>query len=166
MKKCFKCNQAKPLSEFYRHAKMGDGHLNKCKECTKIDVSQNYRENRDHYIDYERSRASLPHRVEARKVYAKTSAGLASGLLSKKRWDENNPKKKGASNAVSNAVSSGRLFKPDSCEDCGTSEARIHGHHDDYDKPLDVRWLCPACHSAWHKENGEGKNGHHGKVAA
>jgi hypothetical protein len=48
---------------------------------------------------------------------------------------------------VRTAIASGKL-KRQPCEQCGAPNA--HGHHDDYSKPLDVRWLCPPCHAAHH----------------
>lgn len=41
MKKCLKCSEEKPLSSFYKQKGMRDGHLNKCKECTRRDVKKN-----------------------------------------------------------------------------------------------------------------------------
>jgi hypothetical protein len=51
--------------------------------------------------------------------------------------------------AVNNAVRDGRL-KREPCETCG-STTRVNGHHHDYSKPLEVRWLCPPCHAAEHE---------------
>ena len=57
-KKCFKCNSVKPLPEFYKHSAMGDGHLNKCKICTKKDVSirLNYKMKDENFANNERKR--------------------------------------------------------------------------------------------------------------
>lgn len=48
------------------------------------------------------------------------------------------------------AISTGVLVR-EPCEGCGAEPAEAH--HDDYNKPLEVRWLCKSCHMKWHKNN-------------
>lgn len=142
-KKCFKCEQLRPLEHFYKHAQMADGHLNKCKDCAKLDVRSNRAENADYYRAYNRVRSHEKVRV---KVAASPSSNAA-----KKRWRTSNMEKKKAHDAVSHALRSGRVVRPDHCSVCRTL-CTPHGHHDDYSKPLVVRWLCSACHSAHHRK--------------
>ena len=52
-------------------------------------------------------------------------------------------KKHSANNKVYYALKTGKLTKG-ICEVCG--DPKVHAHHDDYDKPLDVRWLCSLHH--------------------
>ena len=67
-KRCFKCDNAKPLTDFYKHKEMADGHLNKCKECTKSDVQENYRKRRDYYRAYDQVRNQREERREGGQV--------------------------------------------------------------------------------------------------
>lgn len=50
---------------------------------------------------------------------------------------------------LARAVAAGTVTKPAQCSEC-TETYNLHGHHPDYAKPLDVVWLCPACHNRLH----------------
>lgn len=136
-KKCFKCGEVKDLSEFYKHKRMKDGHVNKCKDCNKNDVAKHRLKNIDKIRAYDRERGN-------RQDYEYV-----------RQWRADNPKKYRAHTMVNNHVREGNLHsKP--CEICG--KEKTVAHHDDYDHPLNVRWLCQAHHKQWHAKHGEGLN--------
>lgn len=63
-KPCFKCKDTKPLSDFYKHPDTNDGHLGKCKACTKSDALNRYWSNRERIMAYDRTR----HTTEAARA--------------------------------------------------------------------------------------------------
>ena len=148
MKRCFRCLSEKPLEGFYKHARMSDGRLNKCKECTKADVIQNRLDKLEYYRSYDRKRASLPERVAAREAYQKTPEGRLASSRAKRNWDAANAVRRRASLMVNNAIKSGKLSKQP-CFICGSEN--VHGHHASYDLPLVVTWLCPKHHKEAHR---------------
>jgi len=134
MKTCFKCKIEKPIDEFYKHPQMGDGHLNKCKECTKRDVSV--------------YRMKNPELVLAR-YRAKYKGEFRQRMLKSARdWGKSHQHLRSAHDKVQAAVRSGDLVRRP-CEFCGCAVSVAH--HEDYAKPLDVMWLCNPCHKSLHK---------------
>lgn len=148
MRTCRTCQSVKPLMEFYRQTN-GSLHRN-CKECWKAYVKANRLVRAEQYREYERRRANLPHRIAAREAYAQTPEGKAAATRAKHAFIERHPIKRAAHVMVGNALRCGQLNRQP-CEVCGVEKA--HAHHDDYSKPLDVRWLCPTHHAEWHKHN-------------
>lgn len=66
----------------------------------------------------------------------------------RKKWSKRNPKAKTAHRLVASALKSGKL-KKEPCSACGISND-IHAHHEDYERPLDVVWMCRSCHQKYH----------------
>lgn len=136
-KVCFKCNRLLPISEFYKHSMMLDGTLNKCKVCTKRDVKEYAAAN------VEKIRA-------AKREYAARPESVKRSIERTKVYREKYKIRYKAYCSVANAIRDGKLI-PRPCEVCGTEEF-VHAHHEDYSKPLEVKWLCGIHHKARHKE--------------
>ncbi|SCY88253.1 hypothetical protein [Paracoccus tibetensis] len=63
-------------------------------------------------------------------------------------WRRSNLLKYNAHLAVQRSLVSGVLQKG-ACEVCGSD--KVDGHHDRYDEPLNVRWLCRRHHVRLHQ---------------
>ena len=59
---------------------------------------------------------------------------------------------------VRDALRDGRLIRPTICSECGNGPP-IEGHHHNYNKPLDVNWLCRPCHRNKHRHRPSKKQG-------
>lgn len=74
-------------------------------------------------------------------------------ISSQIKWDRAHPKERWAQRALHSALRAG-LIERGPCEVCavvhGDDGALVDGHHDDYDKPMVVRWLCRLHHRQWH----------------
>lgn len=132
MKKiCFKCGREKEIKDFYTHPQMADGHLGKCKECTKRDEKLR--------------RIGHPEKMQAYEKKRNTGDRLRLASARAKKWRIKYPERYAAHTALNNAIRDGKIKKLDTCEICGNT-FHIHAHHTNYSRPLDVVWLCARCH--------------------
>ena len=123
------------MSEFYAHPYGEFGKQEKCKACAKVAARANRAARVDYYREYDVSRyASDP----ARRAFARKTADA---------WAAKYPERKRAQTTLHNAVRDGKVSKLP-CAVCG--DERVHGHHFDYTKPLEVVWLCPKHHMQFH----------------
>lgn len=160
-KVCFKCGVEKPLSDFYKHPQMADGHVNKCKSCNKRDVKDNRDFKAGYYLKYDRNRPNAKLRSDLctlrnKEKYRTCKEFRDKALASKDVWRKNNQHKRDAQNAANNAVRDGKIERKSLCEHCGDG-GRLQKHHWSYEKEhwLDVVWLCPSCHGKEHKRLNE-----------
>ncbi|MBR0721784.1 hypothetical protein [Bradyrhizobium manausense] len=150
-KSCIACQRRLPLECFYKHPDTADGRLGKCKDCQKANVKAARERNPAHYRAYEQRRAKLDHRIAAAKAYAAANPDVIKRLQAKSNTLHFINRE--ARIILGNAVRDGRIARPFRCEVCqqAVPMKTLHGHHEDYTKPLWAAWCCSRCHRNIHK---------------
>lgn len=174
---CGSCGVEKSADEYHKNRAKRDGLQNWCIDCRKTDrkayqVSHrdaiaarhrayyaNHKEviaartkvyqaaNREHIADYQK--AYRDNHKEDTADYRRSTPGKIALKAARKRFTAKYPEKKAAKDAVHYAVKTGKLKRSIFCESCGLP-AKTEGHHEDYNKPLSVNWLCNDCHTRIH----------------
>ena len=162
-KRCSKCKEIKPVTEFFKNRTTKDGFQYQCKTCFKI-----YKQSDKGKIANRKSAKKI-YQTEKGKAYKKQYDQSEIGIAIRKRASNKhsktdkckkrhrkyclkNPEKRHAKNAANSAVLSGKLPRPDTlkCHYCPVQAE--HYHHPSY-KPehwLDVIPVCVPCHYKIH----------------
>lgn len=122
-KKCGRCGEIQPRSEFNRDRYTKSGLRSQCKTCMQKE--------REESVDRRREWRTTPERKKWYREYR-------AGAYTKNKFR-------------SDARNAARKLAREPCEICGDVVAQAH--HDDYNKPLEVRWLCVKHHREWHRHN-------------
>jgi hypothetical protein len=134
-KLCPGCQRFLPRSTFARCVGRSDGFQYECTECRR----RRYEANREAILAANRARQKANPKANAERH---------------RRYRESNReavrRRARATAAVKYAIKAGRLVRPTWCPKCGSDEHAIHSHDPDYDRPLEVVWLCQRCHMALH----------------
>lgn len=175
---CNHCKSEKPLSRFGLSADRPQGRAYTCKECI-CETSKDYQARNTTAIRKRKHLYMLKHQTEKRiynqryyiehrdlireqareyfathprpSPYWQNPEQYKAGA---RRRREQKPLEAKASAKLGRAIASGQIIRPKTCEDC-EQEKRLDGHHDDYSKPLEVKWLCRSCHQLLHSRQKE-----------
>lgn len=137
---CSKCGQWLLRTKYYLDKRSGNGLKAQCKKCHTVGAIKTCNPDNARRINREymaRARKGNPERFRQRERNRPPAS----------------PEKILARSTLNGAVKGGKLAKPERCPKCG-SEGKIEGHHPDYEKPLEVGWVCPLCHAEIHRDLG------------
>ena len=130
--RCSGCKAIKLLAQFFRNAARPTGRSQYCKAC--------------HHSNPTNIKATIKYRASAKAMESRRTYSRAY-----QRQYRLNPivKWKNKVRQLTYLAMDLGVLIPHPCEGCGTTN--VQAHHDDYSKPLDVRWLCLTHHAAHHK---------------
>jgi hypothetical protein len=134
IKICSRCKLRLPIDEFYKDKSKPSGIAYRCKRCEAYLKREQRIRNKDTF------------KKKDRLYYKEHKKEL---LKKRKIWAEKNRQKITAHNLVRKALYHGELKRVDICEICFKSKSSL-AHHDNYNKPLDVKWVCALCHMRLH----------------
>ena len=169
MKTCRTCKKARTQDDFYKDRTRPDGLRTQCKSCDNSRRKVQYRNNKEwelHRQSLHNQRADVKEKTRLRRVAVQQADPTAAKAQRKAYYDRHkqqiqlrqadyrlkHPQIINAYSALRTARRKGEapsLPSGQMCVDCRLKPA-VHGHHEDYDKPLEVDWLCTSCHKLRH----------------
>jgi hypothetical protein len=147
VKRCTICKELKTLNDYSPAKEMRDGKASECKAC-HAERNRQYRKNNTQSSRESGKKWRDKNKDHCCKMRIKWCKNNRQKEIERtNRYMEKYPEKKRAVMDVRNAIRRGDMVRLP-CEVCGLK--RSHGHHDDYSRPLEVKWFCALHHKVYH----------------
>lgn len=147
MKTCSRCKEEKSLSLYRKNKSKVDGYDYMCKKCrNRYDREWRKGKGKVKYYTYHRKYESTSKYKNKKKKYRRKPEVMERQRVRVKEDYKKYPEKMKARHLAS------RLSSPTNCERCKKKNKKLHKHHYDYSKPLDVIFLCTICHGFVHRK--------------
>jgi hypothetical protein len=132
---CLKCKVTKKIDMFKKREDCRIGYASVCIQCMQEWTNKYYRE-----------------KYKKDEEYRKKYLGKKAKWRKENKYNYHQPQtlQRRAYDKIQNSLSYGRIIKPKNCYCCEEIKP-LHAHHYDYDKPLDVFWVCVSCHKFVHR---------------
>jgi hypothetical protein len=150
MKVCSKCKIEHDENDFPFRDGLKLRRVSNCPSCRKEIAMESYHRNKDVFKLRERSRRLSQKESYKQKKKEYRLNNKEACLRAKIKYIKNNPEKTSAMYKVKYAVKTGKITK----QPCGRCQTTIdvQAHHESYDRPLNVTWLCRKHHKERHRE--------------
>ena len=150
MKTCTKCKRNLPETKYHKDKSRKDGMQYTCKRC-QSNLKMAWEKDHPARCRATWQKYNAAHRSEVNERCRKYRASRQLEIAEYNRRRYPLYKKEIAAVSRANYAKSIGILVPQPCTACGSTR-NIDGHHDDYNKPLEVRWLCRLCHGRLHAE--------------
>ena len=153
-KRCSKCKQTKPISEFGKNRSRKTGYDYYCKIC-RCEASHKHTQTDSGKLAkklrvkcYRKTEQGKAVHLRSVKKHRKTEKGKAAHKKATLKYRQNHPEQFAAHKAVKSAIKSGKL-PPISTRKCKCSKQAKQYHHWSYlpEHWLDVEAVCVPCHN-------------------
>lgn len=156
-KPCGICGAMTALDQFSKRGRRKDGTQKYARHCHGCERE---RKRQAWHADSERNRKRARRRYWANvteerrrgRERARSEKGRAVNRKAVARYKQRHPEKAAAHAAVKEALRTGTLVRPQTCEHPGCNSRRLDAHHSDYSLPLAVTWLCKTHHRERHRK--------------
>ena len=144
---CKKCGVEKPIEAYYKHAISVGGRQTRCIQCiAERDKERRAEAQAGRPANWKKKSKDPEHRKAINKAWLAKHPGFA--VQNQRRWYDRHKDRESVKGKFAYAVRVGKV-KREPCFVCGDENA--HGHHADYDHPLQVVWLCGPHHREVHR---------------